>query len=49
MLQAAAPVENPELTAGAIAFMVVSIGAVTALTLWCFARVLGIGRDRHSG
>lgn len=29
-----------ELTAGTVAFMLVSMGAVTALTLWCFSRIL---------
>lgn len=37
LLQAAAPLE---LTAGTVAFMLVSMGAVTALTVWCFSRIL---------
>lgn len=44
LMQTAAAAPNPELTGGAIAFMVVSIGAVTTLTVWCFARVLSIGK-----
>lgn len=30
----------PEIGGGALVFMLVSMGAVTALTIWCFARVL---------
>jgi hypothetical protein len=30
----------PGIGAGALAFMVLSMGAVTALTVWCFYRVL---------
>jgi hypothetical protein len=44
LMQAAATTPNPELTGGAIAFMVVSIAAVSGLTIWCFARVLAIGK-----
>ncbi|HEY8470747.1 MAG TPA: hypothetical protein VIL18_13935 [Longimicrobiales bacterium] len=38
MIQAAAPAL--ELTAGALVFMLGAMGAVTALTGWCFARIL---------
>jgi hypothetical protein len=30
----------PELTTGALLFMLVSMTAVTALTVWCFTRIL---------
>ena len=39
LLQEAASA-RPELTAGTVAFMLVSMGAVTALTGWCFSRIL---------
>lgn len=39
MLLQAAPAPL-ELTAGTVAFMLVSMGAVTALTVWCFSRIL---------
>lgn len=35
-------VETPkELDAFALTFMLVSMGAVTLLTIWCYARILG--------
>lgn len=38
--EAAAPEARQGLTAFSWSFMLVSIGAVTALTVWCFARIL---------
>ncbi|MFO7261567.1 MAG: hypothetical protein DIU52_010455 [bacterium] len=39
LLQEAAPTRF-ELTAGALAFMLVSMAAVTALAGWCFSQIL---------
>ena len=39
LLQAELPAQL-ELTAGTLVFMLASMGAVTALMAWCFARIL---------
>jgi hypothetical protein len=43
--EAAAPDARQGLTAFSWSFMLVSIGAVTALTAWCYSRILG--RKEH--
>jgi hypothetical protein len=40
MIQAADPQAAAGIGAGALAFMLVSMGSVTILTVWCFYRIL---------
>jgi hypothetical protein len=40
LLQEAVREVPRELPGGALAFMLISMGAVTSLTVWCFVRIL---------
>jgi len=42
--QVEAAVAGPELGPGALAFMLVSMGSVATLTVWCFWRILATRR-----